>query len=181
LNSFSIGKSVGANRKDILFASIIGLVLTVIITLPYSLWLRYTFGVSANFAKMPYNFHIRLGQQVGVLSSNGWFVNSLPNAGTYAVFFVGILFTIAISVLRARYGGIFGYISPLGILLAGGIGLGLWLPCLVALVVKMIAMRVGGLKLYNEKIVPLGIGLIMGEAILWSMITAYYFVTGVHL
>jgi len=175
MNSFSIGKSVNASRRDILFASIIGIVLAVVIILPYSLWLKYTIGLTGHSGlRAPAATGINFAYNVGVLSSNGWFVNSLPNEGTYAVFLFGIIFTVAMSLARARYGGIFGYISPLGILMAGSIGQGFWLPCLVALVIKMIAMRVGGLRLYNEKIVPLGIGLIMGHALLWPIMAALY-------
>jgi len=175
LNSFSIGRSVNANRRDLLIASILGFVLAVVIILPYSLWLRYTLGITGvSGLGAPDARGINFAYNVGELGSNAWFVNSDPNAGTYAVFLFGIIFTIAISTLRARYGGIFSYISPVGILMAGAQGLGFWLPCIVALVIKMIAIRVGGLRIYNEKIIPLGIGLIMGEAFLWPIMAALY-------
>jgi len=52
---------------------------------------------------------------------------------------------------------------------------GVWFPFLVAYVIKSIVLKVGGSKLYEEKVVPLVGGFIVGSAveILITAITSY--------
>jgi len=80
---------------------------------------------------------------------------------SYALLLGGLLFAIIIPILQARL-PILANVSVASITLAAWEGDHLLFAFIVALIIKLIAMRVGGYTLYNEKIKPIALGTMAG-------------------
>jgi len=170
LTSLKVGDAVGAKRSDILKATVIGAIITPIVGMVFLTWLIYTFGLGIRNATdtghvvtsyaLPYF-------EGKVQSDPRW--NIVPY--DYISFAIGIILTLAIVALRLKVGGIFSYINPIGILLPlyyGGQYT--WIPFIVALIVKKLAFKVGGAKIF-ERLVPIAVGLMLGYALSYIPLT----------
>jgi len=90
------------------------------------------------------------------------YVNSMANPGpSYGLLIGGLLFAVAVPMLQARVPSL-AFISVASIALAVFAGDHIWVPFLVALIIKFIAIRVGGFALYNDKIRPIALGIFAG-------------------
>jgi hypothetical protein len=56
-----------------------------------------------------------------------------------------------------------------GFILGYFFGASIWAPALVALIIKLIALKIGGTKMISEKIMPLGIALVLGQALAYAL------------
>jgi len=169
LDSYRVGFENKARSRDIFIAQIAGVTLSAVIAVPLCLWLAYTYGLRGRNVS-------GLGSPQGFQDARNLLRGRLrgtaamqPNAGTAVTLMLGIAVVVVINVLRSTYAGPFTLISPAGIWLAMQTGQRLWFPFLVATIVKWIALRVGGTKFYQEKILPLGVGFILGTALVWPI------------
>jgi hypothetical protein len=81
----------------------------------------------------------------------------------------GLLFTLALNVLRVRVGGF--PLHPVGYAVSGSWSMNLlWMPLFVAWAAKLLLLRYGGLGAYRRAL-PLFLGLIVGECVVGSLWT----------
>jgi len=158
LSSYKMGSMMGVDNRSIFkVLLVVGILAPLISQLGY-LWGLYTFGVNR-------------------LPSTSWTslippVSSVPNwpvPGEWIPHFIGgILFAGLLSWLHAKY--LWFPLEPVGFLLiTDGHALleGLWTVITVAWVIKLIILRVGGSKLYEEVGVPAAIGFIAGAVLVF--------------
>jgi hypothetical protein len=124
----------------------------------------YALGASAHF-----NSGYAHGHQA-FERMNSWVTGVLdqrPNTGASSAIGVGLLTTLGLLWLRLRF---FGFpLHPLGYALSSSWAIHLvWVPLLIAWVLKGITMRYGGLRLYRQ-LLPFALGLVLGDCVLGSL------------
>jgi hypothetical protein len=84
-----------------------------------------------------------------------------------AAIFVGFLLTLTLNAARMRAGW-FPF-HPVGYAVSGSWSLSLlWLPLLIAWIVKSVLLRYGGLRAYRQAL-PFFLGVILGECVIGSL------------
>ncbi|MEM2703415.1 MAG: OPT/YSL family transporter [Candidatus Bathyarchaeia archaeon] len=164
LESYKTGSLAECSNKHILYAQILGTIITVVVAFPFALWLIYTYGLSgrATFENtiIYANTIINTGNIQGPAA---W----QPNESVPIMMAFGFIITVVIYALRARFGPPFTILSPTGMLLAQYYGIYLFVPFIIALILKVLVLKIGGTPLFESKVVPLALGLIIGTAVLW--------------
>jgi len=74
---------------------------------------------------------------------------------------IGVVLVVALSLARERLPWL--RISAAGIILGMAYGMKFWAPFIVALIIKYIVLRIGGVRLFEEKVKPIMIGLFYGS------------------
>jgi len=193
LDCFKIGSATGTRMRDILIASIIGLVIPVAIANPLRIsmnyWCTWRVGPGQNsWASDDYALQYVL---VGRGEPYGWrdcwyeaypVGNPWPDVqGVSTLIIVGFIIGIVCFWLRARFTW-FIY-TPFSIWLWAywttnrGAEF-LWFLLLIALIMRLIVIRTFGILFYEEKIVPLATGLFIGGMLYMTIDFAYYWQYG---
>ena len=124
----------------------------------------YALGTSAKFAQ---GFGHAQQAFTRTASWTGGTLDSRPNTGAAAAMGVGLATTLGLFAMRLRFYG-FPF-HPIGYALASSWAIHLvWLPLLIAWVVKGVTMRYGGLRLYKW-FLPFFLGLILGDCVMGSV------------
>ncbi|MES2461366.1 MAG: DUF6785 family protein [Armatimonadota bacterium] len=128
--------------------------------LAYSLGTQAKFASGSSYAAEAYN---RL---------NGWVqAPTRPNGMAGLATLVGFVFCAGLMVLRTRLP--WWPLHPIGFAISSSWAMNLvWVPLLIAWVVKALVMRYGGVRLYRQ-VMPFFIGLILGQMLtgsLWHLI-----------
>ena len=133
------------------------------------LHLGYQFGLAAKFNQG----HWFANEAFGTLDS--WWkrpsMMDAPNWGANIAMIGGFLFCVALGYMRLQ---VFNFpFHPIGFAISGSWSMNLvWLPILIAWLLKVTTLKFGGLRLYKTA-VPFFFGLILGEMIIgciWSLI-----------
>jgi hypothetical protein len=77
---------------------------------------------------------------------------------------IGFAVILVLAFLATRIGFLRG-LSIGGIVLGTMVGFWIWAPFLVGFIVKYIVLRVGGVKMYEEKLKPIALGILLGHII----------------
>lgn len=102
-----------------------------------------------------------------------------PDAGSVGAYAFGILFTLFLAGMRARFLG--WPFHPAGYLVSGSFGLfRLWMPIFVSWGCKVSILRYGGLRGYR-RFLPFFLGLVLGEFTAGFLRTVLDLVFGLHL
>ena len=124
----------------------------------------YTFGTAARFVQgvgHAQEAHKRMNSWVGGT------LDARPNSAATTAMGVGLVTTLILFALRLRF---FGFpFHPIGYALASSWAIHLvWMPLLIAWVLKCATMRWGGLRLYRF-FLPFALGLILGDCVMGSL------------
>ncbi len=129
----------------------------------------YQYGVTAKF-----NSGFSHGQQSinRMASWVGGTLDSRPNTLGTAAIGVGLVTTLGLAVCRLRW---FGFpFHPIGYAISSSWAISLvWLPMLIAWILKGFTMRYGGLRSYKQ-FLPFFLGLILGDCVMgsiWALIS----------
>lgn len=160
LDASRISDALRIKPRALLAAIILGIVVAVAVAGPLQIELPYNFGGQ----KMDYWMENLSPQSQFTRYANALAPGStgLKDPWQAPVFFVvGILITAFLVVMRSLY--YWWPLHPLGYALAGSWStIQFWFPCLVAWILKSLAIRYGGLNAYS-KARPVFLGLIVGE------------------
>jgi len=124
----------------------------------------YALGAGAKF-NQGYGHAQQAFQRMG--SWMGGAQDAKPNGQATIAMIVGFLTTLALLALRTRY---FGFpFHPIGYAIASSWAIHLiWMPLLIAWVLKGLTMRYGGLRLYRQAL-PFFLGLALGDCVMGSL------------
>ena len=156
----------------------------------WAMLLALAFGALAAFwAMLHQNYQVGAAEKVGPPNVNlifgsepwnrmtGWVRSPSPpqqQFNTRVAIGVGFLFTLAMNMLRLRLGW-FPF-HPVGFAVSGSWSLGLlWLPLMLAWLLKLVIHRYGGLRAYRQYL-PLFLGVILGECVIgsvWTLVGIY--------
>ncbi len=180
LNPFKLGSTTRTDLKDMAKAVAIALGLGIFVaSIMFYVWI-YSVGIK-DPGTYGWNSYVRSGA--------GWYAGfsyayakgdvagiwfgSITNifgapAQDYVVkFIVGLAICLIVAFMRGRF--TWFRISAAGLALGAMFGREIWSPFLLALVIKYLMIRMGGTKLYTEKLRPLSIGFIAGWAIMFAV------------
>jgi hypothetical protein len=182
LSSTSLSTKTRTDMKDLLKSVAIAFGLGILVAiLMYYVWIYYigvndptTFGsmMDAKYAAYYYNWDaISMAKGLGTGNWAGTVtaVWGIPSPGyDYATKFIfGLAVALIVVFMRGRFS--WARISAAGLALGAIIGREIWSPFLVALIIKYLVIRLGGVKPYNEKLSPLCIGFIAGWAVMFAI------------
>jgi len=168
LEMYSVAEKIGTNSKHIFIASFVAVIVSILVTEPTFITVITKFGeknlegimVSATeTGVMRYPFYI--AQDVPTMKSG------IPPVSTqWVAFAIGIAQTVILTILRARFpwfplnpagAAIAWFFQPWGML---------W-PAIIAYILRTIVIRIGGIRMYEDKLMPLALGLVSG----WTIMT----------
>jgi len=167
LEMFKLGQLTNADRRKLPIAMIIGAVIPIIIGVPLGVYLYYTMG---GFSPRHMWSTSKALWGAWNLYSNGSEATTnfrYPvETGIYIRYVSGFILICLIEFLRARFATLSSFVSPYGFFLGlVDLGQSLWFPALILTVIRVVVYRVGGTRMYEEKILPIGVGIIVSESL----------------
>lgn len=181
LDSYRVGDQTKPRSriKDLFTAQIIGIILSVCIALPFALWLWYTYGWAHGLAAWPQTMPLERGYQMSKGVLYGFTRAKTVNEWVYAWFIAAFVVTLGIYYMRGRVGGFWTWLSPAGFLMASiEDPTFYWLSFVIALIIKEIVIRVGGAPLYQRKVMPFAVGLLIGSMLHYIPAMLAYYLRG---
>jgi hypothetical protein len=175
LEGFKIAERTGASYRPLFWAMIAAIFVGALCAFWADLDQSYRYGAAEKIA--PPNVQLIFGGEPWT-RMKGW-IASPPavqqQLNTRAAIGVGIAVALILNAIRLRVPW-FPF-HPVGYAVSGSWSLSLlWLPLLIAWVLKLVLLRYGGLKAYRQAL-PLVLGVILGECVLGSLWT----LTGIGL
>lgn len=166
--AFRIASITKTRNRDLFVSISIAIIVAMLIGFPFALWGIYNYGITARwlYSRIDFAYDGTNGgwQAFRVL----WAMDVEPVGWTYPPNWIQTLFGVVLvgvfTLLRTRY--VWFPLNPVGIPLAGFFSsveyAFLWF---VAFVIKYAALKIGGTKLYEEKMVPIAVGIIVMSAL----------------
>jgi len=148
-------------------------------------------GAVAAFWIQLHGYH-RLGASTGISSIvprvfgaypytrlEGWLKGTTPrDMNSFYAVCVGFAFALALNWARMTITGF--PLNPVGYAIAGSFSVNLiWFSLLIAWIVKLLALRYGGLRLYRQML-PFFFGLVIGESLMWAVWSLVGIGFGIH-
>jgi len=169
MEAFRIASITKTKARDLFVSMSIAIIIALLLGFPFALWGIYHYGVSAKwlYSRIDAQFVGDMGFWQNLRAA--FYVGGSPAAWTYPPDWIqtgiGIFLVALFTFLRMRY--VWFPLNPVGIPLAGFVlspaYIFLWL---IAYIIKYATLKVGGTKLYEEKGVPIAIGVILTWATL---------------
>lgn len=181
LEAYKLGALEGVHPRYILTGAIIATVIGVIVALFTLLPMWCTFGAlnlsDFNYSGAPNNYAQRdptysCIEEIGDYWRGGFWPP--PTAYQWVLFSIGVILSSIVWILYVRYPWF--PINPGGFMTGfGWIYAYILVPALIAYIVKLIIIRIGGVRLYEEKLMPFAIGLMLSlpVAIIMGVVNNY--------
>ena len=161
LEGLKVAKQIGASQKTMFWGMMVAGVFGTIAAFWAYLHLAYSLGVEAKF-----NFGaVFANEAYGRL--NGWIQTPTPpEPRSTAAIGIGFVFCFLLMLARVRFP--WWPFHPIGYAVSSSYVINLiWLPLMIAWVVKGIILRYGGVRLYR-RLMPFFLGLILGQMLVGS-------------
>lgn len=170
LEGFKMAEKTRTNYRGVFIAILIATVFGTFVAFAIILSLLYERGAASSSLGPP-NVPLIFGGEPWKRMET-WVRNpQAPDMSILTAILVGFTFTILLNSLRMKLGW-FPF-HPVGFAVSGSWSMHLlWLPMLIAWIIKLVILRYGGLKLY-KKALPFFLGAILGECIVGSFWTIW--------
>lgn len=169
LEGFKIAERTGGKYRPLFWAMMFAIVFGALCAFWADLDMNYRVGAAERVATP--NVNLIFGSEPWNRMS-GWVKSPSPvqqRINTQIAIGVGFAFTLLLNFIRLRVGW-FPF-HPVGYAVSGSWSLGLlWLPLMIAWIIKLSILRYGGLKMYRQTL-PLFLGVILGECVVGSVWT----------
>ena len=166
LDNMKIMREIGVSPRKMLFPLGGAVVLAMVVSTAFFLYLHYTQGGLSMYAYPRNNAGNMYSMAAANIKGSGY----IPDSTAYGGLVVGVVVTILLTMARARFSWF--PLHPLAFALAPTWAMiVLWFPCLLAWIVKSLTLRFGGIETYR-KLAPFMLGLIGGEfcaAVFWAL------------
>lgn len=173
LESFKLAKAEGIKLRNMLTAVLIALIVTVFtqgfgaffwnIVFPADLFTFYP-AIGWLGSGFFFNYYQKnIGTGVPYSADLSRYNNLVMNPGpvdAIVKIIIGAVIVVGLMLARERFPGL--RISAAGLILGADFGVKFWAPFIVGLAIKYIALRIGGVRLFDEKIRPIMIGFLYG-------------------
>lgn len=166
LEAFKIAETAGIPNRHMAAALMVATWLGVFAAFWAQIHCYYVYGIAAKMDPSAINAFGREPYQ----RLAGWLMNPFstrwPQVGAYGV---GILFTLLLMFLRVNF--VWWPFHPVGYAISSSWSMNcLWLPIFIAWLAKLIMLRYGGFKIFQQAI-PVALGLVLGEFVVGSIWT----------
>ncbi|MCS7119926.1 MAG: OPT/YSL family transporter [Nitrososphaerota archaeon] len=165
--AYAVGRQMKTRMRDLLLGSTLATIIGVTVTTVLTLWLMGTYGWMQRY---PGPWFMWPSYEDPTKGSIQWGMGAVPfNPSIFIwIFGFGTLPVIALYLLRSTVGGIFLQISPVGLWSAAHYTSYItWITYLIGSLIVRLANRIGGREYYEKKIMPLGVGLLLGWGVTW--------------
>lgn len=165
LESFKIAQTSGIPQSGMALALTIATVIGVFAAFWAQVHNYYSYGMAAKMSFVAQTFGREPFQRLA-----GWIQAPYPTRWPeIAAYGVGFFFSLILMFLRVNF--IWWPFHPVGFAISGSWSMNcLWLPILIAWLIKLVMLRYGGFKMFQSAI-PAALGLVLGEFILGSLWT----------
>jgi hypothetical protein len=157
--SYRMGNLAGVSNKNMFRALAVTLVLTPLPAILAVLWFGYAIGISKSLM-----FNWGYGDGIVHHLTEPWYYDEQPASGSWIEYVAaGFVIVGIISIMHARF--IWFPFEPIGFILGlsySSMLFGVWFPFLVAWILKLLTLRIGGSKAYEEMALPLVGGIVAG-------------------
>jgi hypothetical protein len=163
--------------KEVWRASLIASLAVFFISMPFSIWLFYTYGIKGQGLAVQWGYGPGMS---GAWDPSGWLTSIGPVETVMPSFYIwttaGFIVMAALIWLRANF--VWWPIHPAGFFA----GIAFYHPhvfyytWLLAWFIKWLVFRIGGIKAYNEWVLPICAGILVGYALsiaLWDFAAIY--------
>jgi hypothetical protein len=175
LEGFKIAERTGGRYRALFWAMLLAIAVGALCAFWADLDQSYRYGAAEKIA--PPNVQLIFGSEPWN-RMEGWIKAPSPpqqQFNTRAAIAVGFLITLLLNALRVRLAW-FPF-HPVGYAVSGSWALSLlWLPLLIAWLIKLLLLRYGGLRAYRQAL-PFFLGVILGECVVGSL----WMLTGIAL
>ena len=163
LEMFRLGALTGTSYKSVMISMVIGAVVSTLVAIPLWLWLGYTFGIGTKWTHA-HGFSCNLGLTWIYLRQfvTPYMIGPMPWT-VWLWYLLGGVLAVLLYILRERWPRF--PLHPMG-LVACLMGPVMFMPWVIALILRQLTLRVGGFRAYEEKGVPIATGLLCGWAIM---------------
>ena len=168
LESYRVGFLAKARSRDLFIAQTIALVVSIPIIITITIWWYYTYGALSDFrSTISMMRHSVANSAAYTIMKTGEMTNlGNPNYFTLGMIILGVVLAVGMYVARERYPRFI--LVPTGVMLAISSFVALFMPFVIALIAKWLTLRVGGVKMYEEKGAPMAVGLIFGVGLAYA-------------
>jgi hypothetical protein len=164
MEAFKIAAVTKTRNKDLFVSISIAIILAILIGFPFALWGMYNYGITSRwlYSRVDASFVGDMGfwQNLRLAFYTGGAPVSWTVPPDWIQTALGIALVGLFTFMRMRF--MWFPLNPVGIPLAGFVlspsYMFLWL---IAFIIKYVTLKVGGTKLYEEKGVPIAIGIII--------------------
>jgi len=157
MKTYKVAYMTKTKAKDVFLTSLLCYVCFAIIVFPLTIWWYHNFGGFAKLSNIAYyQWH---SPHVYNMLTNG---PTLPFEERATLAAAGIIVPIVLYLLRSTFPWFI--INPTGLMILPFIGW-IWLGGIIALVAKLVILRVGGAKIFEERVVPFAIGYNVGYGV----------------
>jgi hypothetical protein len=99
-------------------------------------------------------------------NNNPWqWVGTEPTIWMHVTWIMGAVLAVVLLLVRSRFPML--PIDPIGVVAATWAPFIVFLPAVIAVISKIIVLRVGGSRLHEKTVIPLGVGLSLGTGIMF--------------
>ena len=159
LESFKIAQQTGIPMASMANALILAAAVGVVAAFWAQVHMYYVYGMSAKMSTVATWF----GKEPFLQLASWLRAGKPPNVGKMGAYTAGFLFTLLLMALRVRF--VWWPFHPVGYAISSSWSMNcLWLPILIAWVIKWVMLRYAGFKSFRRAI-PFALGLILGEFI----------------
>jgi len=177
LESYKLGELTETRSKDIFFAGLISIILSTVISIPLILTFTYAFGSRVNYGPVGSGPIIWPQRDINGIQLQDWhclFRPWFPDVTGSAInFTLGVLFAIGLFLIREKFPSF--PVQPIALPAIMALSPGLSMPLIVALVLKYLTIRFGGVRFYEEKGLPIFTGIISAYCVMSILSRAYHF------
>jgi hypothetical protein len=178
---YKFGKLTKTKEKNVLIGGTIGLVISAIFVIVFCAMLQeymastmsWTLGVSGNYWS---GFWTRLKTEgFSTFFETGKGGAELVQAPEYwlAAVVIGFIIIAVFSLLRQRYSWFI--VSATGVFTGAMFGSLIWLPMLLAIILKYLTLRLGGIQKYEDAGKPMAVGTLAGTAFIFVIQTLIWY------
>jgi hypothetical protein len=164
MEAFKIGSVTNLRNKDLFVSISTAIIVAMLIGFPFALWGMYNYGITARWLYSRVDASFVGDQGFWQNLRLAFYAGGAPVSWTFPPDWIQTALGVALvglfTFMRMRF--IWFPLNPIGIPLAGFVlspsYMFLWL---VAYIIKYVTLKVGGTKLYEEKGVPMAIGIVI--------------------
>jgi len=170
MESFVVSNKFNVDHKKVFVSQIVSILIGIIASVVIVTWALYLLGYykSWRFTHNP-QWYNSIALAAVTLGTS---ISFSPRYDLWLPWYIfGVMLSIMVTALRTFYAW-FPF-TAVGIVVGTQFGMGyeLWLPSLIAYFLKRITVRVGGAHMYENKALPLAIGMFSGRSLMELIIT----------
>jgi len=185
IEAYKIGSIEGLHSKYVFLGGILATIIGIAVGLPVIVWMWHSFGALNlsvfNYTGAPNNY-VQRGPTYACTATYVayWRAWGPPTYGQWILFAIGFAITSIVYVMHARYPWF--PVNPAGVTMGlGWMYYNVLIPSIIAYVAKLIVMRIGGARLYEDIALPFAIGMTASISLAILLTATHYAATTIAI